>query len=231
MYYMSYTTPDIEFKVKKRNRTSGVYEYISPPYEFEYCDKFEVEVWVTDICVDSPLQDYDVTINFNPGLAAYMDVDVWGIFGTGTVVYTPGTPSVVRVSGAGGPWSGSDGLLFTLTFHIEFSCTPEHIWKYGSLNYMTFQIWIADATLSFGALGSKGMTEIIIPSALTIRVNFIRGDVDCDGDVDVFDLRCVAAYYGKPASARDEYDLNDDELIDIYDLVTLATNFGYDTTP
>jgi len=229
MYYMSYTTPDLEFKVKKRNRiTPHDYEYISPPYEFEYCDWFEVEVWVTDICVDSPLQDYDVTINFDPELAKYMGVDVWGTFGTGTAVESP--PGTIQVSCTGGPKSG-DFLLFALTFHVEFTCTPEHIWKYGNPNNMTFQISIADATLSFGTLGNKVKTEIIIQSPLTIQVNFIRGDVACDGDVDVFDLRCVAAYYGKPASARDEYDLNNDDFIDIYDLVTLATNFGYDTTP
>jgi hypothetical protein len=71
------------------------------------------------------------------------------------------------------------------------------------------------------------MSGITMPSQLTVEVDFIRGDVDCNGAVTTADIGDVAAYYGQPASARPEYDLNNDGIIDIYDIVTIATNFGY----
>jgi hypothetical protein len=73
-------------------------------------------------------------------------------------------------------------------------------------------------------------------SPLQINVNLIRGDVDCDGDVDVMDLRCVAYYYDVKKSDPEwtdasQYDLNNDGIIDIYDLVLIATNYGYKHDP
>jgi hypothetical protein len=431
MYYMSATKPDLEFKVKKLDKKTGEWAYINSPYEFEYCDWIEVEIWVTHICICSCLTDYNMKIQYDPDLIRFDKVDYWGIFGVGTV---GGTSGLVQVSGEGNPWSGSEGLLFALTFHVEFGCSPEHIWKYGNLNYERFNIEIVEAELSFGGIstltlsdvelgtqfayevgpatltaitdipgtgvqfdftglnpsvgtvvgdnfpvnalaggaykdygygfagpydfsgykrycvcicnvgpnpitvalkmntgwtvdwsgglwkgpdgygasmardtywqsdlvnigtgeckvvtldfssatvynamddpnstwqvpdgttgvtvrrldevsdigfqvwgngagsivvkgcmvGFIGMEEIIMPLPLTIQVNFIRGDVDCDGDVDTFDISSVAYYYNKPASAKPEYDLNNDGTINVFDLVTIATNYGYGLDP
>jgi hypothetical protein len=71
------------------------------------------------------------------------------------------------------------------------------------------------------------MNGIAMPPPLPIQVNFIRGDVDCNGAVTIADISCVAYYYGQPASAKPEYDLNNDGTINLYDLVTIATNYGY----
>jgi hypothetical protein len=75
-----------------------------------------------------------------------------------------------------------------------------------------------------------------MPSDLDITVNLIRGDADCDGNVDVFDLRCIAGYYDKKStdpewSTCSKYNLvSSDNTIDIFDLVAAATNFGYGGT-
>jgi hypothetical protein len=431
MYHMSATKPDLEFKIKKLDKKTGQWAYIAPPYEFEFCDWIEVEVWVTDICICSCLTDYHMKIQYNADLIRFDKVDYWGIFGVGTV---GGTSGLVQVSGEGNPWSGSEGLLFALTFHVEFSCIPEHIWKYGNLNYETFNIEIVQAELSFGGIntltlsdaelstqfayevgpatlttitdmlgtgvqfdftglklgtgtitgdnypasalaggvyrdygygfagpydfsgykrycvcicniGSSPITvavkmntgwtadwsgglwkgsdgygaspardtywqgdlvnieageckivtldfssatvynamddpnpawqvpdgtngvivrrldevsdigfqvwgndvgsivvkaclsgsiekeEIIMPLPLPIQVNFIRGDVDCDGNVDTFDISSVAYYYNKPASVRPEYDLDNDGIIYLSDLVIVAQNYGYGLDP
>jgi hypothetical protein len=223
MYYMSATRPDLEFKVKKWIKTpSGHWEYVNPPYNFEYCDRFEVEIWVTHIHDCSPLLDYDLKITYDTHLAKFLDIDAWGTFGTGTG--GEGPSGTITVHCDGGPMSGDSFFLVALTFHVEFSCVPEHIWKYGNLNYETFSIAFVDAELSF-ARGNIPMSGIDMPSPLTIQVNFIRGDVNCDGKVTIDDISTAAYYYGKKAPL--EYDLTNDGTIDIYDMVAIATNYGY----
>ena len=226
LYTISGLQPDLEFNVQEWNTKTSTWYPISPPYDFVYGNIFRVEVWVSNISSNSPLTDYSVTVNFDPTQAAFInDLNESGIFGTGTVTNTTG---VITVSGNGGGWSGNEGLLFAFTFQVEFSYIPAHIWKLGQTNFMTFQISIANATLSF-ASGTIGMSGITTSSPLSIEVGFIRGDVDCNGVVNLADISDVAYYYGEPASARLEYDLNNDGVIDIYDIVTIATNYGYGT--
>lgn len=229
-YTMSSITPNLEFNVLKQNKKTLVYEPATLPGHFEAGNYFEVQVYVTDISVNSPLQDYDVRISFDHTLARFVDVDVWGVLGAGAVDYTAGS-DVVHVSCTNfAGWYGDSGLLFTLTFHVEFAATANHIWKNINANYMTFQISITNATLSF-ALGSIGMSGITTPSALTFEVDFIRGDVDCNGVVNIADISSAAYYYGHPVADKPEYDLNNDHVINIYDMVTIATNYGYGMDP
>jgi hypothetical protein len=92
------------------------------------------------------------------------------------------------------------------------------------------------------ALGST------IPVTLTLRVtrdirgvsdfNFniiifgtehIIGDLDHDGDVDIFDLAILAkAYLSTPSDPnwRPEADLNNDNVINIFDVTMLSRNYG-----
>jgi hypothetical protein len=75
-----------------------------------------------------------------------------------------------------------------------------------------------------GSIGLSGITT----SPLSIEVDFIRGDVDCNGVVNIDDIGTVAWYYGvtvPPGPAQ--YDLTNDGVIDIYDIVTVATHYGY----
>ena len=220
-YYMSSTPPDLEFQVEKY--ATGSWNLVSSPYDFECTNLFTVDVYVTDISANSPLQGYDVKIAYDPSLVACQGVLTWGPFGTGTFNNVTGVADV----SASGTFSGSEELLFRLEFEVEFTATANHIWKYGNANYMTFQVSIASATLSFGSLGSIPISGITTPSPLTIEVGFIRGDVDCNGVVNLADISDIAYYYNKASSARPEYDLNNNGFIDIYDIVTAATNFGY----
>jgi hypothetical protein len=208
--------PDLEFVV------------IAPHFQpFEYGDTFEVEVWVTDIYESSPLTGYDLNITYDPSLVLFKGVDYWGMLGNGTVI---STPPVIEVEGQGGSWSGDRGLLFALTFHVELALSADHIWtKYHQSE--TFQIAIVGANLSFPQ-GERPMSEIIVPSPLSIEVAFIRGDVNCDGQVDIGDIGTVAYYYDKQQGDLEWpqaswYDLNGDNVIDIYDMVSITTNYGY----
>lgn len=224
MYYMSATKPDLEFKVIIND------EPATAPYYVEYCDIFKVEVYVTDICCDSPLTDYDLTIWFDHTLVHYEYI-VWSMFGDGTVEYTEGK---IRVHDDDfDPWCGKDGRLFTLQFKVEYDDPGEgeYIWRVDNI-LKTFKIEITKATLSF-AEGTWDEAGINMPVPLDITIELIRGDVNCDGKVLIADISTVAAYYDKKEGETNwdtasKYDLNCDGIIDIYDLVTVATNYGYD---
>jgi hypothetical protein len=227
-YTMSAMAPGLEFKVEKQNKKTSIWNNVTtgPPYHFESRDHFRVDVYVTNV---GSLANYSLTIEFTTGVVAFQGVEYWGVFGPGNVSYTPGA-SVINVNGSGSAWSGSTGLLCKLTFYVNFTVAPEHIWKYGNTNYATLPISITDTTLGFGSLGSIPMSGITVPSALSIEVDFIRGDLNCDGAVTMADISNVAYYYGQavpPGPAQ--YDLNNDNLIDIYDIVTIATNYLYGT--
>jgi hypothetical protein len=236
MYYISETRPDLEFKVQKWNKVTQVWEYIVPPYNFEFCDNLRIEVYVSHIHDCSLLTDYHLKIQYSTHLTKFLNAEEWGLgWAPGTSSET--TPGEIDVSNTGLGWSGEEGLLFALKFHVEFANIEEHVWKKGSLNYETFVIdansQIIGATLSFD---TRGITfgGIDIPTMpLTIKVNFIRGDVRVDGKVNMDDIGDAAYYYDKTSADPDwvllirRYDLNNDNIVDIFDIVSIATNFGY----
>jgi hypothetical protein len=218
-YQMSATVPDLEFAVVDP----------TPSKPFEYCKTFQIKVYVTHICAN--LKDYNLVILYDALLLKLTGVDWTGGVLGGTsdgASYAESPPGTITVVDTGGiVWSGDPGLLFTLTFHIEFDDRLEHIWRNTSPHTLLAQILFGNAQLSF-LEGTIPMSGIAMPSPQTITVNLIQGDVDCDGNVDVFDLRTVAAWFDQavpPAPAK--YDIKTTGNIDIFDLVLVAANFGY----
>jgi len=217
-YTMDKTVPHLEFEL-----------FEPDGHPFEYCKTFQIKVNVTDICAN--LKDYNLVILYDNETLKLTGVD-WtgGVLGgpSDQASYTESPLGTITVVDTGGiVWSGDRGLLFTLTFHVEFDDREEHIWHTNPLfDHLHAFIKFTDATLSFEE-GSIPMSGITMPSDLDRIINLIRGDVDCDGNVDVFDLRAVAYYYDQIAPAK--YDLTKDGIIDIFDLVVVATNFGYGT--
>jgi len=60
----------------------------------------------------------------------------------------------------------------------------------------------------------------------------VPGDVDGDGDVDLDDLIIWGAAFGANPSSYNwdaRADLYQDDLIDIYDAIIIAQNYGYGT--
>jgi|GEM_PF-1250517 hypothetical protein len=219
-YTMSGIVPGLEFKVRCWNGTNFV-PVTGSPYRFECSQMFLVDIYVTDVV---NLTGYDLTMNFNQTLVAY-NGNYGGIFSSNNAVFHYGASSV-EVYGSGSAWTGSEGLLVTVAFLVQFAATPDHIWNSAPThpNNETFPISITAATLTF-TTGSISSSGISIPAALTIEIDFIRGDVDCNGAVTLADISDVAYYYGKVAPSQ--YDLNSDGIIDIYDIVAIATNYGY----
>jgi hypothetical protein len=215
-YHMDKTVPDLEFELVDT----------TPTKPFEFCKTFQIKVYVTHICAN--LKDYNLVILYDTELLKLTGVD-WtdGVLGgpSDGASYTELLDTVTVVDTGGIVWSGLRGLLFTLTFHVEFDDRKGHIWHTNPLyDHLHAFIKFTDATLSFEE-GIIPMSGITMPSDLDIIIKLIRGDVDCDGNVDVFDLRCVANFYDQSEPAK--YDLTMDGTIDIFDLVAVATNIGY----
>jgi hypothetical protein len=226
VFKMNPTEPDLEFEMFEPNG-----------HPWEYCKTFQIKVYVTHICAN--LEDYNLVILYNTELLKLTGVD-WtgGVLGGSSdgASYTELPPGTINVVDTGGiVWSGDQGLLFTLAFHIEFDDREEHIWRTGHSNDLTTYVSFSDAELSF-LEGNIAMSGIAMPSPQDIVVHLIRGDVDCDGDVHVIDLRCVGIFYDKIQGdpewvTCEKYDLNMDNIIDLFDLVVVATNVGYGTGP
>jgi hypothetical protein len=162
----------------------------------------------------------------------FLDVDYWGVLEAGHV--DNANPGTIQIwSDAGGQsYSGPRGLLFALTFHVEFSDDKSHIWRTYAPHELNATVSIRNDLGGFSfANGSVPITGITIPKPLVVTVHLIRGDVDCNGEVNVLDLRTVAACYDQDSTDSEwpnisKYDVTNDNIIDIFDLVAVATNFA-----
>ena len=70
----------------------------------------------------------------------------------------------------------------------------------------------------------------LIPACILILtmpfVSALTGDIDGNNVVDIFDLVIVAQNFGLDSGYDERADLNNDNTIDIFDLVTVGINFG-----
>jgi hypothetical protein len=228
------------FKITARTPGLKFVQYEPDGHPFEYGKIFQIKVYVNQIC--ATLKDYNFVIEYKAELLTLTGVGWTGsVLGQGEGEYfTESTKGTINVVDPGGTTYANlaDGLLFTLTFQIQFDNSVGHIWRTNNQGPLHAFIKFTGATLSFNE--GDWLSGITMPSDLDITVNLIRGDVDCDGNVDVFDLRCIAAGYDKTSSDTEwttgyywsKYNLKEeDNTIDIFDLVAAATNFGYGGLP
>lgn len=155
---------------------------------------------------------------------------IWTAWGTGT--YTADEVNGILTGSSLGNAITGDSTIVTVTFNATYY----HIWKDetkvpGWKNNQSGTIYIQWANLSYAGSPDlsyvKGGIQNQINAGPDVTYTFspIRGDIDNNGTVGVFDLRTVAAYYNQHNST---YDLNGDGIIDIFDLVSLASNFGFE---
>lgn len=119
-------------------------------------------------------------------------------------------------------WTNHDAVIYTLWFvHAENQSThllsdpifPGETWQH------TFGI---EANLTYYCFERLDITG-------TIEIIRLRGDVNDDGIVNVFDLTIVSLSYGffqGEPGYNPIADLNDDGLVDMRDLVVVARNLG-----
>ena len=226
-YTMSATTPGITFTLVNPNA--------SKPYE--YGKYIEVQVYATNIL--STLTGYDLRVGYSSEFLSFVQVQP-ETYVLETPTVDTSTAGVVHLSvSSGGTFVGNNGLLFTLTFEISFVPSYTTIWRSNSTNQLTATISLNTTTGSLTFLeGTIPIGSVAAPAALTISFNLIQGDVECNGQVNILDLATVARLYDQSTTSGPAalYDIKIDSnnIIDIYDLVEVAANFGYykpDTVP
>jgi len=168
--------------------------------------------------------DFEFEIDFNTTLLDYSNI-TWNAWGTGTVT---ADELGGRITGyTSGSLLSSDQTLIT----IEFKAAFYHIWKNlpSWTNDQSGKIFIQAANLSY--LGASklqyvkdGLNEIDVGSDVTYTFSPIQGDIDNNGEVDIWDLRTIAAFYDE---VNDTYNLTGESVIDIFDLVVIGSNYGY----
>jgi hypothetical protein len=215
--------------------TDGAYQVTGPQYQpvlrmtpdmvtcRKYGEYFTVQVNVTNAVA---LDAFSFTIHYSPALIRYVGV-AWGELGSGTITSFDPVNGVLEGSVSGAVISGNRWLL-----NVTFQESATMIWKDGQVNELEGRVWFHYARLGFsgvqglvyeeGGLGQMSVNDVhcmFVP---------IQGDVDNDGVVGILDLRTVAAFYDQQNSM---YNLADGDIIDIYDLVVIAANFGYTYHP
>jgi len=190
-----------------------------------YGETFAVAVNVTN---PSNAEDFRFEIHYNATLLDVAGIS-WNVWGTGTY-------SVNDVTGnLSGYTSGSsiNGNVTLMT--ITFNATWHHVWKDlpNWTNDISDTIYFQWANLSYPSGADLryergGLNQIGVGPDFAYTFSPIKGDIDNNGVVDVFDLRTIAAFYD---TINPQYNLIGEDVVDIYDIVVVSSNFGYTYVP
>jgi ribosomal protein S28E/S33 len=193
-----------------------------------YNETFTVQVNVTNA---GSVEDFRFEIHYNATLLDVVGID-WNAWGSGT--FTADEINGILTGYTSGSPLGGNATLLTITFNATY----HHMWKdestvTGWKNIQTGTVYIQWANLSYPTgpdLGyvRGGLNQINVGSDFEYSYSPIRGDVDNNGTVNVFDLRTIAANYD---TNNPDYNLTGDSTIDIFDLVVVGSNFGYTYIP
>jgi len=120
----------------------------------------------------------------------------------------------------------------TITFSISYDDTgliPEQEINLQLLHWNeTLQQWInitthvdTAANIVYGETGSLSLFAVVVPKIL-------KGDLNRDDVVDIFDITIVATQFGRPPPpiTDSRADVNSDGIVDIFDIVVVALHFG-----
>jgi hypothetical protein len=190
-----------------------------------YGESFSVAV---NVSTPVNVTDFKFEIHYNTTLLDCIGY-TWNAWSTGTITVDEVAGKITGYT-SGAPLNGTQTLV-TLKFQASF----RHIWKNatGWTNDLTDTIYLQSANVSYPTgqdlqYERGGISQINVGSDFVYTFSPIQGDIDNNGMVNIFDIRTVAYYYGQ---IDPQYDLNGVNPIDVFDLVLIATNFGYTYTP
>ena len=123
--------------------------------------------------------------------------------------------------------ANGDGILFTLAFHLKDFIEQGFVWKKHQEIHVNTWINFTCWGLCCGEQCHPETWEPLCCCDIDInnvKVNVwpVPGDVNCDGKVDGIDLALISDNFGSDPL----YDLNDDGVVDILDLVEAAKRIG-----
>jgi hypothetical protein len=130
---------------------------------------------------------------------------------------------------AGAPLGSGDRLLVNVTF----TAIKAMIWKNaaGWTNYMEDSVAFTDWNITVSCPDIYSLTGNLVNTVGAVyRYVPIKGDVDSNGNVNILDLAAVSTLYNIKSTDTGydiNCDLNNDGIIDLFDLVTIGSNFGY----
>jgi hypothetical protein len=191
----------------------------------KYNETFTVEVNVTDAY---NVEDFKFEIDYNTTLLDFRNI-TWSVWGSGTLSVDETGGNITGYT-SGSPINGTVTLI-----SIEFGATYHHIWKNlpGWVNDQSGTIFIQRANFSYAGaadLGYEraGLSQIDVGPDFQYTFSPIQGDVDNNGYVDIYDLRTLAYYYD---TVNPEYNITGEDVVDIFDLVMIGSNYGYAYIP
>jgi hypothetical protein len=194
----------------------------------KYNETFAVQLNVTNA---PSAGGFMFEIHYNATLLDISSID-WNVWGSGTCTIDE-VNGILEGYTSGGLLNGNATLLT-----ITFNATYHHLWKDESMvsgwkNIQTGAIYIQWANISYSTgpelrYEKDGLDQIDAHSGVTYSFSPIKGDVDNNGRVDLFDLTSVAAYYD---TNNPNYDLTGDGVVDVFDLVAVSSNFWYVYAP
>jgi hypothetical protein len=173
------------------------------------------------------VEDFNFEIHYNATLLDVVGVS-WNAWGSGT--FTADEINGILTGYTSGTALSGNVTLLTITFNATY----HHLWKdestiSGWKNIQMGTVYIQWANLSFPSgpdLGyvRGGLDQINVGPDFAYNFSPIRGDLDNNGKVEIYDLRTLAAYFD---TTNPQYNLTGDNQIDIFDLVVIASNFGF----
>lgn len=184
---------------------------------------FKINVTVTDVI---NLYGFEFKLGYNATLLDALNITLGSFFPNSTsyvlknyINHTEGYLWFAATLLAPEPAKIGSGVLATITFNVTL----------GTIHPETTQCDLHLYDTILGDNTGQPIAHDTVDGQYTFSP--IRGDINGDGIVDIFDIVIVATAFGSgssdPSSPWDQRaDLNGDNKIDILDAVILAINFG-----
>ena len=217
--------PDAEIETIKSWIASGASDWATPPPSISHTvsktpirpdDSFTVNI-NAETAFDVAKWQLDIT--FDPAALEAIDVSEGDLLqmGGGATTFQSGTidNAAGNITGINAERVGDQGVSGIGTLlQVEFKA------KSSGETKLTAQNAQFDA--------SAGWSVPVDPYEITLTVEeqVVAGDVNGDGQVNIFDLVFVAQHLGKSVPADSPADVNGDGVVNILDLVRVAQEFA-----
>jgi nitroreductase len=181
---------------------------------------------------------------------------IWMLNSTGVYVYDPwnhrifisavGDKRAEVAQSAEAPWIASAPMVLLTVLNSSQVSGGRLDWAYTEVGSVVQNVYLESCSWGLVAdwsnifdegtaktvLGIAQQTDLHPIAVLTVGHPLVRGDINDDGIVDIYDAIILSnAFDSTPSSPKwnPKADINSDGFVDIYDAIILASNFGRTT--